>query len=613
MGGSFFMSVSERMLPSLPIKEDIHPIVEQISDIDRFDVNTISTGINKADLAIVNNKMGKKRDRERALKRIQRAAALAASSNIDIATVVTVSDIATIAMVDNDKDIQEDNMVTKRSEKPYKKSKASPISSSQEVLPMYNSSTKRNTKEDLTSKKRNGSAPDHAISGIDQGIGKAKFRIENPNMRQSRNKPFVQSAVEVKKSIFSSSVECRRETYSECGERSDDLHSLSVEICSSSYTSTKSQSSSTCSSIPHSNSSPLSPSLIPLIISSIFQDDSLTSTVYQKFSVEGKRMESLGFDDVFKMSGLDTINVGDDSSGEWYVHSDSTLFSLERRIQDILRYIEACEVLDDWSMKHLSPVLSSSASDLLTDSLSVIDPACSSSLPSPAPPSPPIPIVEKRKSSRFESSSSEDMKQGGLAPKLTHRLAEDFLSITSAIHYRLYFHRLLSIEIIKEKLHNHEYRSMALFSKDFYELLNNIRSITVEDSQTSSDCALMAGLFEDLKVLSLISPHTLPLLQFSKDPSDLIISALGQSDLSTLPLKNQVHSIASTLSLQEQVFTLDIRQFEFQPIAGRGGAVYDIHVSKTAPSSLKPLLNTPNTKTLRMLCGSCNLSVSFAV
>jgi hypothetical protein len=41
--------------------------------------------------------------------------------------------------------------------------------------------------------------------------------------------------------------------------------------------------------------------------------------------------------------------------------------------------------------------------------------------------------------------------------------------------------------------------------------------------------------------------------------------------------------------------------------------VYDIHVSKTAPSSLKPLLNTPNTKTLRMLCGSCNLSVSFAV
>jgi hypothetical protein len=46
------------------------------------------------------------------LKRIQKAAALlAASSNIDVATDGAISNIDTIAMTDNDKDIQEDNMV----------------------------------------------------------------------------------------------------------------------------------------------------------------------------------------------------------------------------------------------------------------------------------------------------------------------------------------------------------------------------------------------------------------------------------------------------------------------------------------------------------------------
>eukprot|EP00596_Hydrurales_sp_CCMP1899_P009697 CAMPEP_0119035830 /NCGR_PEP_ID=MMETSP1177-20130426/3060_1 /TAXON_ID=2985 /ORGANISM="Ochromonas sp, Strain CCMP1899" /LENGTH=1309 /DNA_ID=CAMNT_0006994635 /DNA_START=618 /DNA_END=4547 /DNA_ORIENTATION=- len=594
MGGSFFMSLSERetldgnkipsshskILPSLPIIEKPHPIEEQISDIDRFDVKTITTGVNKADLAIVNNKMAKKRDRERALKRIQKAAALAASNTdiapVDIASVGTVSNVATIAMADNDKDIQEDNMVT---EKPLKKSKTSPISSSQEVLPMYNSSTKRNTKEDPTSKKKNGSVS----HGVDQGVGKVKFRIENPNTRQNRNKPSIQSPVEGKKSILSPSIECPDETHSSSREHSSSVDNLPLY----SYTSTKSQSSSMCSSSPPSSSSPPLPTLIPLVISSILRDDPLTSIAYQKFSVEGKS----GFGDVFTMSGLDTINVGDDSCGEWYVHGDETLYSLERRMQDILLYIEACEVPDDWSMKKrpglISSQLPSEGHMQGCESLpSVIDPALPSSFPPPAPPSPPIPIVEKRKSSRFESSSTEDMKIEKEAPKLTRRLAEDFLSITSAIHYRLYFHRLLSIEIIKEKLQNHEYRSMALFSKDFYELLNNIRSITLEDSQTWNDSASMAGLFEDLKVLSLVSPHSLPLLQSSKDPLDLIISASGQSDLSD---------------------NSNIRQFEFQPIAGRGGEVYNIQVSKTAPPPLKSPTNAPNTKTLRMLCGSCNI------
>jgi hypothetical protein len=43
--------------------------------------------------------------------------------------------------------------------------------------------------------------------------------------------------------------------------------------------------------------------------------------------------------------------------------------------------------------------------------------------------------------------------------------------------------RLLSLEVVKDKIQNHEYRSMAMFAKDFYELLNNGRTVTTNDSQ----------------------------------------------------------------------------------------------------------------------------------
>jgi Bromodomain len=43
--------------------------------------------------------------------------------------------------------------------------------------------------------------------------------------------------------------------------------------------------------------------------------------------------------------------------------------------------------------------------------------------------------------------------------------------------------RLLSLETMSQSLQAHKYRSMASFERDFYELLNNGRAVTAEDSQ----------------------------------------------------------------------------------------------------------------------------------
>jgi Bromodomain len=63
--------------------------------------------------------------------------------------------------------------------------------------------------------------------------------------------------------------------------------------------------------------------------------------------------------------------------------------------------------------------------------------------------------------------------------------------------------RLLSLEIIKDKLQRHEYRSISQLSKDFYELLNNGRTVTSPDTLTWSDSLLLAELYEDLRERSL--------------------------------------------------------------------------------------------------------------
>jgi hypothetical protein len=53
-------------------------------------------------------------------------------------------------------------------------------------------------------------------------------------------------------------------------------------------------------------------------------------------------------------------------------------------------------------------------------------------------------------------------------------------------------------------LQRHEYRSISQLSKDFYELLNNGRTVTSPDAQTWIDSLLLAELYEELNERSLV-------------------------------------------------------------------------------------------------------------
>ena len=59
-------------------------------------------------------------------------------------------------------------------------------------------------------------------------------------------------------------------------------------------------------------------------------------------------------------------------------------------------------------------------------------------------------------------------------------LSEDFQELDEELlpEYKKYVRRVLTIDSMKDKLRNHCYRSMASFTKDFYEMLNNGRSVT---------------------------------------------------------------------------------------------------------------------------------------
>ena len=53
-----------------------------------------------------------------------------------------------------------------------------------------------------------------------------------------------------------------------------------------------------------------------------------------------------------------------------------------------------------------------------------------------------------------------------------------------------YVRRLLSLEMSQSNLQGHKYTSMALFERDFYELLNNGRQVTEDGSQVRSPAVL---------------------------------------------------------------------------------------------------------------------------
>jgi hypothetical protein len=81
------------------------------------------------------------------------------------------------------------------------------------------------------------------------------------------------------------------------------------------------------------------------------------------------------------------------------------------------------------------------------------------------------------------------------------RLIEDWQIIPYAVlpDYDLYVRRLVCFDDIKFKLREHVYRSMSAFSRDFYTMLQNGRSVTTSNTQTWPDSVELASVFESLK------------------------------------------------------------------------------------------------------------------
>ena len=67
------------------------------------------------------------------------------------------------------------------------------------------------------------------------------------------------------------------------------------------------------------------------------------------------------------------------------------------------------------------------------------------------------------------------------------------------------------MRVIKENLRAHSYRSLSFLAKDFYELLNNARTVTSSDTQTWVDSLALGQLFEELKWQSCL-PSSAPLI-----------------------------------------------------------------------------------------------------
>jgi hypothetical protein len=282
-------------------------------------------------------------------------------------------------------------------------------------------------------------------------------------------------------------------------------------------------------------------------------EDPLTATLYQ-FHIDKKGCK--GFSTVIASPGLDLLEEikTDDITCDWHVHDNSTLPTLERRIQDIIRIILACEIPDDW----IEPTLSSLSSAMINPE-----------------------------------------------PNLFRLLANDFLSLPLGIpNYSDYVKRLISLESITQSLQKHHYKSMASFEKDFIEMLNNGRSVTLEGSQTWIDSNLLATLFQQLKVLSLspiprsISHH--PLATISNNaPGNNLLQPLGT------------------------ILNLNGLNFRFQPLKGLGGVTDGLTLirqssddtavdpdsssppSSSSTSSFLPssLPSSPN----HLQCGGCNV------
>jgi hypothetical protein len=142
------------------------------------------------------------------------------------------------------------------------------------------------------------------------------------------------------------------------------------------------------------------------------------------------------------------------------VHTVGTLFALERRLKDILTEIEVVEVPDFTDEELYGP-----------------------------------------------NAPKKSAKKGKLEERGMRRLAEDFEEVPyDAIpNYDKLVPRVVTLNMMHELLNAHKYRSMADFVDDFYQLLNNARSITPPGS-----------------VVSVYIFSSMPVIYSRQDCSDLI-------------------------------------------------------------------------------------------
>jgi len=107
-------------------------------------------------------------------------------------------------------------------------------------------------------------------------------------------------------------------------------------------------------------------------------------------------------------------------------------------------------------------------------------------------------------SSSNSSSASENSKvqrKPGSKNVSVRHLSEEFLEVPYQIisNYDELVERPLSLEILRSNLQQHIYKSMASFSKDFYEMLNNGRKISGMADQMVRDTLALQKLFEKAK------------------------------------------------------------------------------------------------------------------
>lgn len=110
-------------------------------------------------------------------------------------------------------------------------------------------------------------------------------------------------------------------------------------------------------------------------------------------------------------------------------------------------------------------------------------------------------------------------------------LCADFAEVPSLEDipdYNKHVRKVLSLEVLRSNLTAHEYRSMAAFSKDFYSLLNNARSVTLPSSDIWRDSELLAEVFEASKARSLIGPFVSK--NATEDRQVLAVTVQGNED-----------------------------------------------------------------------------------